>query len=193
MATVIVRNDDVSPRSNFKEIREMYALLKKYIPDVEIYSCINLISHDPDTSNNLNKKNIQYHTIDKMFDFKELPYLENIVSHGLFHFDHRAGSGDLVKASILGSCQILNTKLFIPPFWRWSDKMQRICDQNGIKLWTKEDWINFETTGFKENHDRYLFHSWRWTPEKLKENYKLFIKKTKLKTKMERSATQRSL
>lgn len=176
---IIIRNDDVNPNSNFEDIQKMYALFKKYIPDVKIYSCVTLLAKTSDNGSaypEIPLKEIYTPDVDRMFDLSLLPQLENIASHGLFHSDHQHSHAHFQRHSIVASCRILNTDLFVPPFWRWGSRTKRICDEHGIKLWTDGNWINLDRNEFVEGHKLYLLHSWTMTPEQLEEKLKRHFK-----------------
>jgi hypothetical protein len=175
---MVFRNDDVNPNSNIKDIQKMYALIKKYFPKAKIYSCITIFAKKNSNGSAYPKieiHDIDYPNIDIMFDLKNLPVLENIVSHGLFHIDHRNSSKDLQTFSIVSSAKLLKTNRFIPPFWRWNKTTQEICDENNISLWIKQekDWISLDTGNVDKKHDHYLFHSWKFTPESFEAKLKI--------------------
>ena len=166
----IIRNDDVNPSSNFEHIKKMYSIILNKCPQAEIYSCINIFGQKNSKGTVYLPTKIQidyrdYFTIDSIFDFTQLPNLQNIASHGLFHMNHRIVTYDTQKFSIISSCNLLKTKIFFPPFWEWNEKTEKICTLNGIKLWVNEDWINIDRAVIDDNHDFYCFHSWKFTPE----------------------------
>ena len=175
---MIIRNDDVNPNSDILKIAQMYQLIHKYIPNVEIYSCVTILGKTSDNGSAyptipLDETDIK--NVDKVFDLDTLALLENIVSHGLFHLDHQSASTDLQEHSIVASCKLLNTDKFIPPFWLWNWQTEKICRKNKIKLWVREDWKNLENTDFIEGHEFYLFHSWKWTLESLEAKLKTYV------------------
>jgi hypothetical protein len=170
MNKLIFRNDDVNPSSNFKQIKEIYHIILNKFPNAEIYSCINIFGQKNIIGSVYSKTNISmekrnFYNVDCIFDFNQLPYLYNIVSHGLLHFNHRLVTYDTQKFSILTSCSLLKTNIFIPPFWEWNDKTEKICTLNGINLWTKENWINIDRETITPNSNYYCFHSWKFTPK----------------------------
>jgi hypothetical protein len=170
MNKLIFRNDDVNPSSNFKQTIDIYNIILKKFPNAQIYSCINIFGKKnikgtvyPETK--IPIKTRMFYDVDAIFDFGQLPHLHNIVSHGLLHFNHRLVTYDTQKFSILTSCSLLKTKIFIPPFWEWNEKTIKICTLNNITLWIDEDWINFDRETIDSSHTHYLFHSWKFTPE----------------------------
>ena len=177
---MIFRNDDVS--ANSIGLKEYYDVLTSRFPDCEIYSCTNVFaksSHQmkasvyPDLP--LKDKPLDYFLdVDKVKNeawFMELDFPNvKIVSHGLWHFDHTAVQYDLKKASIISSCRILHTDIFVPPFNRWDIEMDEICKNNGITMIKSEleGWKSFEHNKFDLSLSLWYFHSWRWTPGSLK-------------------------
>lgn len=156
----------------------MYSLFKQYIPDVKIYSAINFFGNASTDGSpyGVPFKELRTPYINKAFDLSLLPDLENIASHGLWHLDHKHVHADLQEHSIVSSCRLLGTDLFVPPFWRWSDITKKICGDHGITLWTQGDWINLDHNDFVEGHTRYLLHSWTMTPEQLEAKLKKHFK-----------------
>lgn len=171
----IFRNDDVNANSNIEDIKKMYATIKEYFPDAEIWSFVNILaktSEDGSAYPKLKPADIDFPDVDQIFDFAHLPDLENIGSHGLYHLDHRHASPDLQEHSIRSSCALLKTKVFVPPFWRWGNDTREICERHGIKFWVDEDWINIDNENARRDHHFYVFHSWKFTPETFAARFK---------------------
>jgi len=172
----IFRNDDINPNSNFDDIRKMYGIIKSYFPDAVIYSAVNVMSQTSENKSPYKKiktNEIDFTGIDRVIDLKDLQGLENIVSHGLFHIDHRNSDVQLWKMSILASCQILKTNIFVPPFLRKNRDIRKFCNKHNIKILGIDDgeWINLDNNKIKKDHDLYCFHSWRTTPDEFKSRF----------------------
>lgn len=179
---ILFRNDDVNPNSNFKEIREIYSIIKKYFPNSEIYSCVNIFAKETPTGmpyppTKKLVKDRKLYLIDKIFDLKELEGLEKIVSHGMWHLDHWHSSEDLQTFSIVSSCKLLKTNIFIPPFWRFTKLTKKICEDNKIKLWVEPKWVNFDNQEITRYNRYYIIHSWKFTPESFEKKLLQNIKK----------------
>lgn len=177
MTQIIFRNDDVSPNSNLDYIREMYATIKEYFPDARIISAVNIFSKSSEDRSpypKLKPVDIDFPKVDRMMDLSKLEGLEEIASHGLFHLDHRAASKDLQEISIRASCEILGTKIFVPPFLRTNEQTESICRRHGIEimggLW-EDDWINLDNEDAVRGHQKFLFHSWKFTPESFRKRF----------------------
>ena len=171
MPNIIFRNDDVNPNSNLAETFKIYSIIKAKFPEAQIYSCISIFGKtNPFGSPYASMKNIYnskyYYDVDLIFNRQYLFNLETIVSHGLFHFAHRQMSYETQKFSILTSCNLLNTKLFLPPFIAWNDDTEAICNSFNIKLIGNEPWKSLEKNRFDSTHYYWLFHGWQWTPRK---------------------------
>ena len=203
MTKLIFRNDDVNPNSNFKHIGEIYSIILTKFPNAEIWSCINIfgkINPDgmvyPKTKLRINTRD--FYDVDSVFDFRQLPSLHTPVSHGLFHFNHSILTYETQRFSILSSCHLLNTKLFIPPFNEWNEKTEKICrigniqligdsaynnlvreSRNEIPLKTDTGtWINIDRNPIDKEHNNYCFHSWKFTPESFKKVLDLYSQNT---------------
>jgi len=175
---IIFRNDDVSPASNLLHICSMYETLKKIAPDCEIWNCVNIFakinekgSVYPDLPLSNKPKNFFY-DVNSVWSFGDLP-TGKTVSHGLLHNDHTNLSPDAQETSIVASCRALGTDIFVPPFSRSDANMKRICSEFGIHMTDPSDgWKSLESDPFDPTHDKWFFHSWRFTPESFK---KLFV------------------
>lgn len=169
---MIIRNDDVSANSNFQSITDMYRTIKMFYPDVEIWSCITLLSKD--SSDGAVYPGSPFKKNDLKFFFDVDQYLptsianripgSKIVSHGLWHFNHAVVTSHLQEASIVSSCRLLKTNVFVPPFNAWNKDTQDICESNGVRLVKfDEGWRSLEHNKFNPTHPLWYFHSWRYT------------------------------
>lgn len=96
-----------------------------------------------------------------------LPGVE-IASHGIVHVDHRFLSKDAQEMSIITSCSILSTKVFIPPFNKWNQDTLDICMEKEIILVMFEHgWKHLKYETF-EPEGRYYFHTHDFTFEDFK-------------------------
>lgn len=55
-------------------------------------------------------------------------------SHGLIHVDHRLLSYDAQEMSIVTSCHLVDSDIFVPPFNKWNEDTVKICDKHQIQL-----------------------------------------------------------
>jgi hypothetical protein len=176
---MIFRNDDVSSNTDIIEMREIYNVLFEEFPSCSIISGVNIFSR---SSNNgavyqdlpLKSKSLDYFLkVNNIYHPPKI-YKVTIASHGLWHFDHTKVSKDLKKASIVTSCSLLGTSMFIPPFNKWDDGMDKICQDNGIEMIKSDEhgWKSADINEFNPEHNFWYFHSWRWTADRMRDYLK---------------------
>jgi len=184
---IIIRNDDVNPNTNYKELMEMYDVIEKFVPDVEIWSvyCPTCVRR-PD-SNLIYPK--EYYPLRqqpqaqlmKMVNHVSLPLeggaYRKIVSHGIYHVIHKNMSRDLQGASIIAACRFLRTNIFVPPYSEYDETTIDICSKHGITfVMPSPEWKSLESEPFNPDHKKWFFHSWRYTVESLKGMFNAYAK-----------------
>jgi hypothetical protein len=90
-----------------------------------------------------------------------------IASHGLLHVDHRLMDKSAQEVSILTSCSLARSKVFIPPFNKWNEQTEEICAEAGIELIKFED--GWRHLGYNKVDlllaDKYYYHTHDFTDE----------------------------
>lgn len=171
---MIIRNDDVNLNTDFMALDEVYAILRDMFPKAELWSCVTLFSR----KNNLgaiypqipfkNKPFEYFLEVDQICDRYNAPEGVKVVSHGLWHLNHTKIHPELQEASIVTSCNILNTDTFVPPFNAWDKDTERICLAHDIDLVKFEDgWRSIEHNSFNPSYPLWYMHSWMWDINKL--------------------------
>jgi len=85
------------------------------------------------------------------------------------HVDHRLLKKEAQELSILVSCSLSKSKIFVPPFNKWNKDTDEICEEHGIELVKFEDgWLCMEYNNFDVNHDLWYVHSREFTVESFK-------------------------
>lgn len=173
---LIFRNDDVSENTNFKQLYELYSVIESFAPMSEIWSCVTVLSHSAPSGAVYPSLPLKTKPFEYFLDVNQAianPHMipAKVVSHGLWHFDHTKIERELMAASIVSSCKLLYTDTFVPPFNKWSEAMSDVCRYHGIRLVksNEEGWKSFEFNEFDPSHELWYFHSWKWTPEKLRD------------------------
>lgn len=54
--------------------------------------------------------------------------------HGIVHVDHRLLSEETQELSIVTSCSIAQSKVFVPPYNKWNESTRRVCERHDIEL-----------------------------------------------------------
>lgn len=171
---MIFRNDDVNFNTEKKHLSAIYGTIHDIFPNSEIWSGITLFAqHNTikaiygDLPLKTKETNWFYKNADSfMHDYRHPMY--KVASHGLFHVDHSSISKDAQEMSILGSCSYLNSKIFVPPFNKFNQDTVDICFDNEITL-DPHGWRSLEYSPFDPTHKKWYFHSWRFTPNQLKD------------------------
>lgn len=83
----------------------------------------------------------------------------DIASHGLVHVDHRHLSREAQELSILMSCSVLQTNIFIPPFNKWNADTESVCAEHKVYLVKFEDgWRHLKYEAF-DGSGNWYFHT----------------------------------
>jgi len=167
MDSVIFRNDDVNPNTNFKDLSDLYCEIGENVPGCRIISCFNFFARTCESGSVYSGVPFKDKPVNWFYDVNRVlnPYLVSgdCASHGLFHIDHTKVSKDTQEMSILSSCRLLKVKTFVPPFNRFNEDTIDICKENDIWLvGLQEKWKSIEHEEFDPNHKYWYFHSWRF-------------------------------
>lgn len=177
---MIFRIDDVSQNTDMIELYEIVKIIMDKFPGSEIWYCVNPISR---TSFDgavypgapfKDRDKLFFYNVNSTFSDERMWKLRTsgrIVSHGLLHSDHSKLQFDAQEMSIVSSCNLLGTMVFVPPFNRWNATTESVCRINGIRLVKSEDegWLSLDHSSFDMSHDLYYFHPWRWNAVSFKE------------------------
>lgn len=99
-----------------------------------------------------------------------VPHWVTVCSHGLVHVDHRLLDYSAKEMSIITSCNLLRSRIFVPPFNKWDADMVDICADNGIRLVRFEDgWRSIEHEQYTESVRTWYLHPGNVTPSQLDE------------------------
>lgn len=171
------RNDDVCANTDIDKLHtEFYEPIHEKYPQATILSCVTLFSKKsengavyPDVP--FKDKPLEYFlSVDRFLGDYKAPSYVTVASHGTWHFDHSSLSREVQYCSIISSCVILKTRIFVPPFNRYNADTEAICNENGIILARLSDgWKSLEHATFNKSYDNWYFHSWRWEPSKFLE------------------------
>ena len=174
------RFDDICINADMSKANYMAKLLREKFPTCEILFCISPLVHDMSDTTGVTSERIFPKILNAHSDFREfyktdLCGLPEIIpevsraSHGLVHVDHRLLIKEAQELSILSSCSLSKSKIFVPPFNKWNKYTDEICEEHGIELVKFEDgWLCMEYNNFDVNHDLWYVHSREFTVESFK-------------------------
>lgn len=171
---MIFADHDVNPNTNFDNLEACYAVIKELFPDAVIISGVTIIGRNNNIGSVYPNPPFKNNTVDWFYNVNNFIQVADlpktvIASHGLIHLDHSRIHSDAQKMSILSSCSMLGTKIFIPPFNKFNEDTLQICEDNKIEiLLTSHGWKSLEHNAFDVNHSKYYWHSWRTSPKELR-------------------------
>ena len=182
---MIFRDDDISPNTSLDHLKKIVRITKRAWPKSRFILGVSLFAKRNKEGSVYPGAPFKHHDTPWFYNVDTflggLHTLRNatigceIASHGLIHVDHAQLDYDAQEMSILTSCNMLNTKMFIPPFGRYSEVTERICKQNDIEMLAGLDWQSLEFNEFDPNHEKWYFHSWRYKVE----DYQIAINKAR--------------
>ncbi len=174
------RFDDICVNADMEKANSMAKILREEFPNCEILFCISPLVHDMSDTSGVTAERIFPKILNAHSDFRKYYEVDicgcpNIIpevsraSHGLVHVDHRLLKKEAQELSILVSCSLSKSKIFVPPFNKWNKDTDEICKEHGIELVKFEDgWLCMEYNNFDVNHDLWYVHSREFTVESFK-------------------------
>jgi hypothetical protein len=175
---MIFRFDDVCINADVKLIHRMTDHLFEKFPSCKVLHGISPLVHDTGDERIFPKILNAYSDYRKFYEPKKAglpePHPKAIpCSHGLVHTDHRLMTKEAQELSILTSCSLVNSDIFIPPFNKWNKATEEICNEHQIHLIKFEDgWKCMEYNKFDESHKRWYLHAREFTYESFTEYLK---------------------
>ena len=177
----VFRFDDICINADLEHANILaYQILKKY-PDAQVLYCISPCvndmsdSSDPVTSQRIFPKIYNaysdhriFYKIDKI-GIPEVPERVISASHGLVHVDHRLLEFSAQEMSILVSCSLTKSRIFVPPFNKWNKDTEKICQEHNIELVKFEDgWLCCEYNEYNPEHNLWYLHHREFAPSDFK-------------------------
>lgn len=172
--SLVFRNDDINPNVRLEIVDRYYDIIHSLFPNAEIISCVTLMAKQNYKGSIYPKTPFKDNNLEFFYDVdsfvREVHTYPNtqIASHGLFHVDCTKLDYQSQEMNIVSSCNYLKTKMFVPPFNKYNQDTEAVCYKHGITLVKPESWKSLEHEPFDMEHQNWYFHSWRLTPEKLR-------------------------
>ncbi len=175
------RVDDVSANTDLYCLKKMVEHLhKNFVCDV--WLCVNPFSFNTSEGSVYPNPPFKNNPKDSFYVVNDYIGRRNIkiknvkiVSHGLFHADHSNLQYDAQEMSIVGSCNILGTDIFVPPFNKFNQTTESVCRIHKIRMIKSYDegWNSLEYEKFDLSKSKlWYFHPWRFTVEEFKKAVK---------------------
>lgn len=174
------RFDDICVNADMEKADAMAKILRNKFPNCEILFCISPLVHDMSSTSGVTAERIFPKILNAHSDFRKyyevdicgcpeiIPEVSR-ASHGLVHVDHRLLAKEAQELSILVSCSLSKSKIFVPPFNKWNKDTDEICKEHNIELIKFEDgWLCMEYNNFDSDHNFWYVHSREFSVESFK-------------------------
>lgn len=183
----VFRIDDVSLNTDPLGLRDIVEAILVALPSATILLAVSPLVHDlgaepvnergrifPKILNAMSDPRVFYRVDQAGVPFvvrareKTLPPKVQLASHGLLHFDHRLFSRDVQELSILVSCSLVKSRVFVPPFNKYNRDTESVCAEHGIELVKWEDgWRHVGYNSFDLTHGKWYLHAHDATAERV--------------------------
>ena len=173
---MIIRFDSVSGNTDFTLLYEKIDFLRSKM------NCGVYLSYSPLYHNAAEGGRTYRQILDDLSDYKNFfnvntcklhrPKREGIeiVSHGLIYVDHRLLTYAQQELSILTTRYLVNSKKFVPPFNKYNEDTEKICNKYLISLIKTEDlWSNFDREKFTSQKLQWFTQSYKHNLDQFKE------------------------
>jgi len=177
---VVFRFDDISVNSVMNEVNDIAFYLKTRFPDCRIIYGISPLVFDMTKFPSDNQQRVfpkifsalsahkGFYEVKKM-GIPEIPEYVERASHGLFHVDHRLLDKECQDMSIMASCCLVDSRIFIPPFNKWNKDTEDLCKMFGFELIKFEDgWRSLEHNKYDPKRNLWYLHHWAFGLDKVK-------------------------
>lgn len=168
------RFDDICINSDMNLVNDITDYLYEKFDDCEvIYGVSPMVHNDcgqrvfPKIFNALSDHKNFYRT--NRIGLPEMYTRVTKAGHGLIHIDHRLLTKEVQEFSIVASCSVVNSKMFIPPFNKWNSDTEWVCKTHGLTLIKFEDgWKSMEHNTYDKS-DKWYLHAREWDMDKIKQ------------------------
>jgi hypothetical protein len=170
---MIFRIDDVSVNTDLEALEGILDTIKHYCPFANFLLAVSPMVHDLKHAPVADRERAFPRILSAMSDHRNFFKVDHagipeahgmrgaqFASHGLVHVDHRLMGREAQELSIVTSCSVLHTKVFVPPFNKYNADTESVCAEHGLELVRFEDgWRHVNYNDFDSGHDRYYFHT----------------------------------
>tara|TARA_B110000858_G_scaffold188891_1_gene234984 strand:+ start:275 stop:832 length:558 start_codon:yes stop_codon:yes gene_type:complete len=175
MGRSIFRFDDICVNADMELHINIANQIKKVMPSAEVIFCVSPLVHDMSAETGKSKQRIfpkilnaysdhrAFYNVDKC-EVPTFPEWITRAGHGLIHVDHRLLTKEVQELSILTSCSLSKSSIFVPPFNKWNEHTANICTEHSIKLVKFEDgWLCCEYNEYNPKHNLWYIHAREFT------------------------------
>ena len=184
---MIFRFDDISINSDLQKANDIAFYIKENFPKAEIWYAISPLVFSIEDENKEERERPfprkftpmsdvrNYFLTDKcgVPDLDCFPPFITRASHSLFHADLRLLTPEQQEMSIISSACLTRSSILVPPFNKWNQHTERICNHAKIKLVKFEHgWRGMEHESWDDRYLMWYLHDRKWDVEKLKKYFR---------------------
>ena len=126
----VFRFDDININEDMEKTIKLAELIRYRFGECKVIFCFSPLVHDMSGETGKNKERIFPKIMNAYSDYRVfykvdkcgIPKIPDWIikaGHGLFHVDHRLLNREAQEMSILSSCSLVKTSIFVPPFNKW--------------------------------------------------------------------------
>jgi len=177
----IFRFDDICCNADIDLANSIVDEIIERIPDSKILYAVSPLVHNMREEEGKSKQRVYpkilnaysdpkvFYNVDKCEIPSNMHPKAILASHGMIHVDHRLLDKSAQEMSILVSCSLVKSEIFIPPFNKWNSDTEKICNDNNIDLIKFEDgWKCVEYNKFSEDISLWYLHHREFTLDTFK-------------------------
>lgn len=166
------RIDDVSMNTDLGSLWSIVDLLHRRCEGARVVVAVSPLVHRLDGEPLKDRERAFPRKLSAMSDHRNLFRVEHmgmpdfgsldvkVASHGLVHVDHRLMGREAQELSIVTSCSLLGTQLFVPPFNKYDADTISICKEHEIELVRFEHgWQHVRYNDYSPKHHLYYMHT----------------------------------
>jgi len=180
----VFRFDDICVNADMEKANEMARFLRNTFPNCQILFCISPLVHDMSDTSGVTSERIFPKILNAYSDYRKFYGVDKCgcpdiipevsrASHGLVHVDHRLLSKEAQELSILVSCSLAKSKIFVPPFNKWNRDTEEVCKENDIELVKFEDgWKCMEYNDYNPKQRLWYLHHREFALDEFKSWFK---------------------
>lgn len=176
----IFRFDDICLNANMDLHINIAEHIIDKIPSAEVIFCVSPLVHDMTAEKGKTKQRIFPQILNAHSDYRKFYQVDKCgipsfpswitrAGHGLIHVDHRLLTKETQELSILTSCSLSKSSIFVPPFNKWNKFTEEICNEHNVKLVKFEDgWLCCEYNEYNPKHNLWYIHAREFTLDSFK-------------------------
>lgn len=148
-----VRIDDINPNTDQAKLKAMLAILRARWPSCRLLLGVSPLAHvvGQEDLEQVHPKILNAHSDYRLLyaatrmwlpsptEYADIDPAPEFASHGLVHVDHRLLCKEAQELSIILSCSLSRSDVFIPPFNKWNTDTEDICRRQQVELVKFED------------------------------------------------------